>query len=134
MKHKAVAICSQCGSPVEYDDGDEFAYCPMCENDQVEIKQNPFKVGKLLKSGRYPSGKEVLWVIDDVEKVDTPKGRRIIVIYKECICEENDYNPRFLRKIYDQNYRELSNNFVQSISITPYHKSAISLIIDNDNK
>ena len=40
---KSVAICSQCGSPVEYDDGDEFAYCPMCENDQVEIAKRKDK-------------------------------------------------------------------------------------------
>ena len=35
----AVAICSECGCPVEYTDGEEWAYCPICENDQVEIKK-----------------------------------------------------------------------------------------------
>ena len=33
----AKAICSECGCPVEYMIGEDFAYCPMCENDQVEI-------------------------------------------------------------------------------------------------
>jgi uncharacterized Zn finger protein (UPF0148 family) len=43
MKQKLIAVCSVCGSPVEYDDGDEFAYCPMCENDQVEIAKRKNK-------------------------------------------------------------------------------------------
>lgn len=43
MKQKLIAVCSACGSPVEYDDGDEFAYCPMCENDQVEITKRKDK-------------------------------------------------------------------------------------------
>ena len=33
----AVAICSECGCPVEYTKGEDFAYCPMCYNDQVEV-------------------------------------------------------------------------------------------------
>lgn len=33
-----IAICSECGSPVEYTKGEDFAYCPICENDQVEVK------------------------------------------------------------------------------------------------
>lgn len=32
----AKAVCSECGSPVEIADGEEWGYCPMCENDQVE--------------------------------------------------------------------------------------------------
>ena len=40
---RSFAVCSACGSPVEYDDGDEFAYCPMCENDQVEITKRKDK-------------------------------------------------------------------------------------------
>lgn len=35
----AKAICSECGSPVEIADGEEWGYCPMCENDQVELKR-----------------------------------------------------------------------------------------------
>ena len=46
---KSVAICSHCGSPVEYDNGDEFAYCPMCENDQVEITKRTHKLKNNLK-------------------------------------------------------------------------------------
>lgn len=34
------AICSECGSSVEIADGEEWGYCPMCENDQVELKKN----------------------------------------------------------------------------------------------
>lgn len=34
----AVAICSECGCPIEIEYGQEWAYCPMCENDQVEVK------------------------------------------------------------------------------------------------
>lgn len=34
----AKAICSECGCSIEYTKGEDFAYCPMCENDQVEIK------------------------------------------------------------------------------------------------
>ena len=33
----AKAICSECGCPVEYRIGEDFTYCPMCENDQVKI-------------------------------------------------------------------------------------------------
>lgn len=33
----AVAICSECGCPIEYTEGEEWSYCPICENDQVEI-------------------------------------------------------------------------------------------------
>ena len=36
----AIAICSKCGSHIEYEMGEEFAYCPICECDQVEIKNN----------------------------------------------------------------------------------------------
>lgn len=36
----AIAICSECGSHIEYEIGEEFAYCPICECDQVEIKKN----------------------------------------------------------------------------------------------
>lgn len=35
----AKAICSECGSPVEIVDGEEWGYCPFCENDQVELKR-----------------------------------------------------------------------------------------------
>lgn len=35
----AIAICSECGSYIEYEIGEEFAYCPICECDQVEIKK-----------------------------------------------------------------------------------------------
>ena len=35
----AKAICSECGSPVEIAEGEEWEYCPMCENDQVELKR-----------------------------------------------------------------------------------------------
>ena len=34
----AKAVCSECGCSIEYTKGEDFAYCPMCENDQVEIK------------------------------------------------------------------------------------------------
>ena len=33
----AIAICSECGSPVEIAEGEEWGYCHMCENDQVEV-------------------------------------------------------------------------------------------------
>lgn len=36
----AIAICSECGSPVEIAKGEEWGYCPMCENDQVELNKN----------------------------------------------------------------------------------------------
>ena len=36
----AITICNECGSHIEYEIGEEFAYCPICENDQVEIKKN----------------------------------------------------------------------------------------------
>lgn len=49
MKQKLIAVCSACGSPVEYDDGDEFAYCPMCENDQVEIRRRTYKPKTILE-------------------------------------------------------------------------------------
>ena len=32
-----IAICKECGYPVEYTEGEDFAYCPICENDQVEV-------------------------------------------------------------------------------------------------
>lgn len=35
----SIAICSECGSPVEIADGEEWGYCPICENDQVELKR-----------------------------------------------------------------------------------------------
>lgn len=35
----AVAICSECGCLIEYIEGEEWAYCPICENDQVEIEK-----------------------------------------------------------------------------------------------
>lgn len=35
----AKTICSECGSPVEIVDGEEWGYCPFCENDQVELKR-----------------------------------------------------------------------------------------------
>ena len=35
----AKAVCSECGCPIEYTKGEDFAYCTMCENDQVEIKK-----------------------------------------------------------------------------------------------
>lgn len=40
------AICSECGSPVEIADGEEWGYCPMCENDQVELKKKPKEMMK----------------------------------------------------------------------------------------
>lgn len=33
----AKAICSECGSPVDIMEGEEWGYCPFCENDQVGI-------------------------------------------------------------------------------------------------
>lgn len=44
----AKAICSECGSPVEITEGEEWGYCPMCENDQVELKRKSV-MGKLLE-------------------------------------------------------------------------------------
>ena len=29
--------CNKCGFVFEVEDNEEWAYCPMCENDQVEI-------------------------------------------------------------------------------------------------
>lgn len=34
-------ICSECGSLVEIEDGEEWGYCPFCENDQVELNKEP---------------------------------------------------------------------------------------------
>lgn len=39
----AKEICNECGSLVEIVDGEEWEYCPFCENDQVELKRNNFK-------------------------------------------------------------------------------------------
>ena len=35
------AICNECGSLVDIVDGEEWGYCPFCENDQVELKREP---------------------------------------------------------------------------------------------
>lgn len=40
------AICGECGSTVEIADGKEWGYCPMCENDQVELKKKPKEMMK----------------------------------------------------------------------------------------
>ena len=34
---KSIAICNECGCHIEIDDGEEWAYCPICDNDQVEV-------------------------------------------------------------------------------------------------
>lgn len=34
---KSIAICNECGCHIEIVDGEEWAYCPICENDQVEV-------------------------------------------------------------------------------------------------
>ena len=31
------SICNECGCHIEVVDGEEWAYCPICENDQVEV-------------------------------------------------------------------------------------------------
>ena len=35
------AICNECGRLVEIEDGEEWGYCPFCENDQVELNKEP---------------------------------------------------------------------------------------------
>ena len=35
----SIAICNECGCHIEIVDGEEWGYCPMCENDQVELKR-----------------------------------------------------------------------------------------------
>ena len=37
---KSIAICNECGCHIEVVDGEEWAYCPMCENDQVEVARH----------------------------------------------------------------------------------------------
>ena len=46
-ENKTKAVCSECGSPVEIAEGEEWGYCPMCENDQVELKR---KAKEIMKS------------------------------------------------------------------------------------
>lgn len=38
------AICNECGRLVEIEDGEEWGYCPFCENDQVELNKEPKEI------------------------------------------------------------------------------------------
>lgn len=61
----ARVVCSECGCSIEYTKGEDFAYCPMCENDQVEIKLSFDTI--LFKDTKKVLPKGVKWKF--VEKV-----------------------------------------------------------------
>ena len=90
MKQKLIAVCSACGSPVEYDDGDEFAYCPMCENDQVEIAKRTHKPKTFLE--KYVS--EAV-IYENNTKTDLTIGDTVVCrdSGKHKIFEVTEINP-----------------------------------------
>jgi hypothetical protein len=82
----AIAICSECGSPVEIAGDEEWGYCPMCENDQVALKRKSV-MEKLLElseeivlstetESKY--GRVVTRKTDPVIRVD-----RVVKLFKE---------------------------------------------------
>lgn len=96
------AICSECGCPIEIVNGEEWAYCPMCENDQVEVSRH--KQITVLQSQLAIAEKVIELASDFIEDVtgSCPYDSELIQMQDKCIeCTDdikNCWNEYFKTK------------------------------------